>query len=214
MGILLGRRCSKNTHHVPQILKKFHEQSADFVKKTSQLWPSLKKLMDLRVLQRPVWYVYCQFFSFTEKEVWRFFRFPADLISFQTKLRLFGADKKPSWSYRKSPPAIPGALPSLYINVCTRRPHYGETSLLLSLAAQASRFVPDEKEDPFSLEAIQTAYKRLRREHRKQFKEIESDIRALSAKRKTSSGRLDLIPFLIARKQAREKPSIDYVKGL
>lgn len=76
--------------HVPQILKKFHEQSADLVRKTSKLWPSLKKLMDLRVLERPVWYVYCQFFSFTEKEVWRFFRFPADLVSFQTKLRLFG----------------------------------------------------------------------------------------------------------------------------
>ena len=200
----------------PKILKDFFEQSADLLGRMNELWPPLKKLMDLRLFETPVWWAYTEFFGFTEKEVWRFFRFPADLVWFKTKLQLFGAGKKFSWSRRRAPLAFPAEIVSFYVNVCTGKPHHRETSLLVRVAAEAYGFaMPDEDEDdPFSQEAIEQDYKRRRREHGNDVGERESDIRELLARRETTSDRLDLIPFLVARKKAREKPSIDYIKGL
>ena len=202
--------------NAPKILQNFLEQSTDLLRRMDRLWPSLKELMDLRLWGTPVWLVYTEFFGFTEKEIWRFFRFPADLVWFKTKLQLFGAGKKCSLSRRRAPLAFPAEVISFYINVCTGKPHHRETSLLLKLAAEAYGFemAEEDEDDPFSQEAIEQDYKRRRREHRGDAQEIEGDIRELLAKRRTSNDRVDLIPFLVARKRSREKPSIDYVKGL
>jgi len=148
--------------------------------------------------------------GFSRKDAFRFWRFWADFIRFEEKLALCTGKAKGSRKRPKPPLALPGELLHLYIKECTGRPHHEEVSGLLEIAAQA--YGLDVK--VFSQEAIEQRYKRFCRDYPQKVKELNDDIRELWRKRIEDNERPDLIPFLVAREQAREKPLTEFVKGL
>jgi hypothetical protein len=105
--------------------------------------------------------------------------------------------------------ALPAELLQLYIKGETGRPHHEEVSVLLQLAADAYGL-----DEVGSGDAIEKRYKRFCRDHPGKVKEIMDDISEMWRKRIDDNERVDLIPFLVAREQARAKPIIDYIKAL
>jgi hypothetical protein len=221
--------------YFPEILKEFHQKSHELLHSIRNLQPILKEVMDIKISGAPVWYEYFGFLGLSEKEAFRFWRFSADLDWFARKLALSvgegkkskisgsvspspkekldlskGKRKKPK-SHSKPLLALPGELLHLYIKECSGKPHHKELSSLLELASEAYGLDVDKA---FTQGAIETAYKRFCRYHSQKVNEIDEDIRELWRSRIEDNKRLDLIPFLIAREQARQERLIDYVKGL
>ena len=195
--------------YVPN-LKEFNRKSADLLRRMRTLRPLLTDVMDAKVVGVSFWYVYFGLLGLSRKDAFRFARFWADFTWFEEKLALCtGTTKGPR--KRPNPPlALPGKLLHLYIKECTARPHHEEASVLLAIAAGA--YGLDVK--VFSKDAIEQRYKRFCRDHPQKVKELNDDIRELWRKRIEDNERPDLISFLVAREQAREKPVIEFVKGL
>ena len=195
--------------YVPN-LKEFNGKSADLLRRMRTLRPLLKDVMDAKVAGVPFWYAYFGLLGFSRKDAFRFRKFWADFTWFEEKLALCtGTTKGP----RKRPKlrlALPGELLHCYVREGTGRPHHEEVSVLLEIAAKA--YGLDVR--IFSQGAIEKRYKRFCRDHPQKVKELNDDIRELWRKRIEDNDRVDLIPFLVARERAREKPVIEFVKGL
>jgi hypothetical protein len=191
-------------------LKTFHRKSFDLLRRMRTLRPVLKDVMDAKMAGVPIWYAYFGLLGFPRKDAFRFWRLWADLTWFEEKLALCTGKTKGSMNRPKAPLALPGELVHLYVKECTGRPHHEEVSGLLEIAAEA--YGLDVK--VFSQEAIEQRYKRFCRDYPQKVQELNDDIRELWRKRIDDNERPDLIPFLVAREQAREKPVIEFVKGL
>jgi hypothetical protein len=180
----------------------FHEDAVDALRRIRGLRPALHRLMEAKLQGEPLWYQFFGLLDLPTKWVYQFWKFQYELALFEARLKqLTGKERSNSTvaELRAKVASSGAATLHVYIKESTGSFHHEETSFLLEAAAEAYML-----EDPpsFALDAVCHRYTRFRKKHRKELEEIQRDIAELWSER-FKGRRVDLIPFLMARRKAR-----------
>jgi hypothetical protein len=73
--------------YVPAKLRAFREESLNVLREILRLQPAVNTLMELQVLQEPVWQLFFGLHELPTTEAVRFFRFQVQLAKFQAMLK-------------------------------------------------------------------------------------------------------------------------------
>jgi hypothetical protein len=153
-----------------------------------------------------VWLLHFGFLELSMEQAHQFWKFQYELALFEARLkrlRQFIRRRKTSsrtiTGLKGKVASLGEAVLHLYIKECTGGVYHKETSILLEAAAEAYNL---EEKTSFAQDAVSHRYIRFRKKHRTELEEIERDIAELWSERDKGI-RVDLIPFLIARRKAR-----------
>lgn len=181
----------------------FREDSFDVLREIRRLRPTVHKLMEAKLWAEPLWYQFLGFYELPLKQVLQFWKFQYELAFFEARLKQFtgrGTSRTTVTALKASIASHGEAVLHIYVKESTGKFYYEETSILLEAAAQAYNL---EAGTSFAQDAVSHRYTRFRKKHRKDVEEIRRDIGELWSQRLNNNMRLDLIPYLMARRKAR-----------
>jgi hypothetical protein len=191
---------------LPSRSRAFQEDSVDVLRAIGRLRPAVYKLMEDRLWGKPVWLLHFGFLELSMEQAYQFWKFQYELALFEARLKQlkqFMRRRKTSsrtiTGLKAKVASLGEAVLHLYIKECTGGVYHKETSILLEAAAEAYNL---EEKTSFAQDAVSHRYIRFRKKHRKELEETERDIAELWSERYKGS-RVDLIPFLMARRKAR-----------